>query len=229
LPDRDQYLDFIRTYSVKQAGEVQTLAFRVPEFSTVADHVGLGDFGAATFLNNEHISAEREDALSYCAPEEPQLFVFRSAGINEANCRNFGFPREVCDLAEFGLAPLDWLPDWHNLFRGTDYDLGIFWEFPYLLRMDYELSAAGSVTAFGFSVPFGVAENGQSYYGSQVWTKEEFSLEEILTQCTRFCDHPTFDSAGVYHVTDPFRTTYARDCYVPNFPAPGDSGFPFDP
>ena len=64
---------------------------------------------------------------------------------------------------------------------------------------------------------------------SAAYSRMVLSLENLLTQCRRFCDHPTFDSAGVYHVTDPFRTTYAQACYLPDYPALGDSGFPSDP
>ena len=62
-----------------------------------------------------------------------------------------------------------------------------------------------------------------------MWLEEEFSLAETLTQCERFCDHPTFDAAGIYQINDDFRTAYAAACYTPNFPRRGDSGFPSDP
>jgi hypothetical protein len=136
---------------------------------------------------------------------------------------------DLCAAAQLGVAPLQSLGDWHTTFGEDSYELGIFWEFPFLLRMQYELVAAGSVSAFGFSVPFGFASNEESYYGTEIWTVDEFSLADTLTQCLRFCDHPTFDSAGVYHVRDTFRSTYARSCYVPRYPQPGDSGFPLDP
>jgi hypothetical protein len=105
----------------------------------------------------------------------------------------------------------------------------MFWEFPYLLRMEYKASVAGAISAFGFSVPFGLNSEAESYYGSAMWTVDEFSLENNLVQCDRYCDHATFDSAGVYHVTDDFRSTYADTCYLPDYPAPGDHGFPLDP
>jgi hypothetical protein len=236
LPSREDYLEFIDTYSVAQAGEVQSLTFRTPQFATIADHVAVGEFGAATFLNNEHINADADDAFSYCTGEE-QRFLFRSelmangefAETLAENCDELGLPRDVCAAGELGLAPLEWLPDWHNVFGEGTYDLGIFWDFPFLVRMEYETVAAGAVTAFGLSVPFGISSPASEDLGTSVWTQDEFSLEKTLAQCSRFCDHPTFDSAGVYHVTDPFRATYAHNCYLPSYPTLGDSGFPFDP
>lgn len=237
LPSRDQYLDFVDTYSDAQAGSVRSLSFRTPEFAAIADHVDVGGFGVATFLNNERISADADDAFSYCVGEEFQPFVFRTdfmasegfAELVDQGCEELGLDASLCAVGELGLASIDQLPEWHDTFREDSYELGIFWEFPYLLRMEYELVAAGSVSAFGLSVPFGIASPAESYYGAPLWTQDEFSLAENLKQCLRFCDHPTFDSAGVYHVTDPFRTTYAHNCYLPIYPKPGDSGFPLDP
>ena len=115
------------------------------------------------------------------------------------------------------------------MFREGSYELGLAWDFPFLLHLDYETYVAGSMTAFGLSVPFGVQATGESYLGTSMWTTDTFPLDEDLTQCTRYCDHPTFDSAGVYQVTSPFRSTYATTCYLPRYPALGDSGFPLDP
>ena len=237
LPSRSLYLDFIDTYSEAQAGRVLSLTFRAPEFATTSDHVDIGDFGAATFLDDEFISVGTEDAFSYCVGEEYQLIVFRSeimqsehfAALIAQECTTGGIPEEICAWAQLGMLPIDWLSQWHGWFSESNYEIGVFWEFPFLLRMEFELFTAGAVSAFGLSVPFGIGQTGETYLGSYMWTTEELSLEELLTQCTRFCDHPTFDSAGVYQVADPFRTTYAASCYLPSYPTPGQGGFPLDP
>jgi hypothetical protein len=237
LPPRDQYLDFIDTYSVAQAGDVTSLSLRTPEFATTADHVALGDYGVVTFPNDEVISAETADAFSYCVTDEPYVFVFRSDVMQSPTfarrlvreCARGTLSREICDTAGLGLLPIQFLPEWHDHFGESNYDLGLGWDFPFLVHMEYETYAAGALTAFGLSVPFGVAQDGESYLGTSMWTTDTFSLEEALTQCTRFCDHPTFDSAGVYQVSAPFRSTYADSCYLPDYPALGDSGFPLDP
>lgn len=237
LPSREQYLEFVDTYSEAQAGEVTGMSLRTPEFATTAEHVPLGDYGVATFLNDEAVSAEADDAFSYCATDDPAVIVFRSAFMeSEAfqallaqNCESGGLPEDLCSYGALGLLPLALLPSWHAAFPEASYALGLFWDFPFLLHLDFETSAAGSVTAFGFSVPFGIAANGESYLGTAMWTTDTFSLAETLTQCTRFCDHATFDSAGVYQVAAPFRTAYATSCYLPDYPEPGDGGFPLDP
>lgn len=254
LPSREQYLDFIDKYSVAQAGRVERLSFRTPEFATIADHIPVGDFGAATFLNNERIGADADDAFSYCAGEGLQLVVFRSELMSDVRFEpptdtatntdtepvgppdtggpgpGIGPAPDTGGTGEEILAlPIELLPQWHDKFRESNYELGIFWEFPFLVRMEYRIVQAGSVSAFGLSVPFGFASPAESYYGTEVWTRDAFPLADNLLQCTRFCDHPTFDSAGVYHVTDAFRSTYAQACYLPAYPALGDSGFPLDP
>ena len=88
---------------------------------------------------------------------------------------------------------------------------------------------AGSATALGVSIPFGVGNPAENTYGGQVWDQTSFALDDVLLQCRRFCDHPTFDQVGVYNVRSPFDPTYARTCYRPLYPMPPDGGFPFDP
>jgi hypothetical protein len=237
LPSRSMYLDFIEAYSKSQAGEVQELRYRTPEFATTSDHVDLDEYGVVTFLNDEIISADYDDAFSYCPDGDPQRVVFRSEGMQSEEvlaiiaqqCRDGELPQSFCATATQGLLPLNYLPEWHDVFGEETYELGIYWDFPFLLRMKYEVVSAGNVSAFGLSVPFGVANNGRSFLGTALWTNDELPLDERLKQCRRFCDHPTFDSAGVYHIQAPFRTAYASSCYLPAFPAPGDGGFPLDP
>ena len=146
-----------------------------------------------------------------------------------AQCESLGLPPSQCDIASAGVLTLDFLPEWHATTGETRYELGLFWDFPFLLRMEYETFAAGAATAFGVSVPFGFRQEAEQVYGSYQWEQEVADLSELLTECTRFCAHPTFDSAGVYHITDPFTPTYLTTCYLPDYPEPGDGGFPIDP
>jgi hypothetical protein len=237
LAPRDQYLEFLETFTKAQAGNATSLTFLTPRFATTTDHVDYGDFGVVTFFNEEHISASPSDAFSYCAQDDVQLFAFRTGLLQNPKfqklitkgCDYGKIPTELCDFALQGVLPIELLPDWHNTIQESSYELGMFWDFPFLTRMEYETVSAGSIGAFGLSVPFGFAADGESFYGTQLWTQDTFSLEDLLSQCRRFCDHPTFDSAGVYHITDPFRDAYAASCYAPAFPSPGDSGFPDDP
>ncbi|MBX2799674.1 MAG: hypothetical protein KTR31_18495 [Myxococcales bacterium] len=237
LPPRDQYLDFIDEFSVAQAGEMTSVRYLAPEFATTSDHIDVGEFGVVTFPNGERISADVDDAFSYCAPEEFQQIVFRSELLANDKfqklllkaCYTGQIEGPLCDFVGVGALPIEMIGEWHAQLPEANYDLGLLWEFPFLLRMEYEAVGAASVTALGLTVPFGIASPAESFFGTQIWLQDEFPLDPALTQCTRFCDHPTFDSAGVYHVTDPFRTTYAMDCYQPSFPMLGDPGFPLDP
>lgn len=211
LTTRSQYLNFIDTYSVAQAGRMKSLKFLAPERSTLSENVAVGEFGAVTFFDDETISAEPDDAFSYCALDAiAAIVVFRS----DAN----PVPLPIAEL-----------PAVHRDAPEASYQLGLFWEFPFLLRLQYEVTVAGAATAVGATVPFGISGTNRSYYGAELWRTGVFPLDTTLEQCTRFCDHPTFDSAGVYNILADFRDSYAFTCYEPRFPRPDDGGFPLDP
>lgn len=210
LPTRGQYLDFIDKYSEAQAGKVTALRFLAPERTPTSRDVPLGDVGIATFFNSEIVSAQPTDAFSVCPSEALQLVVFQVPGAADP-------------------LPLDALPELHEGDPQATYALGRAWDFPFLTRMDYQITLAGSATAFSLSVPFGISGSTTDFHGSQLWTEEELRLGDAFLQCSRFCRHPTFDSAGVYNVLDPFEPGYRHRCYAPRYPRPGDGGFPDDP
>jgi len=211
LSTREQYLNFVDKYGVSQAGRMKDLTFLAPERSTLSENVPAGEFGVITFFDDESFSAEPDDAFSFCALDPvSSIIAFRTDA----------------DPVPFGLGAL---PTVHAENPQPSYQLGIFWEFPFLLRLKYEVTVAGAVTAVGATVPFGVSGTNRSYYGAELWRTGLFPLDETLLQCDRFCDHPTFDSAGVYNVRSLFRDAYADQCYTPRFPLPDDGGFPRDP
>ena len=212
LPTRAQYLTFIGKYSDAQAGRVRELRFLAPERTPISQNVQIGDFGVATFFNNELLTAAPDDAFSYCRSEDPRAssVVFRTA-------------------PSAAPLPLQRLPEVHKERPQSAYALGLAWDFPFLLRLEYEVFIAGAASAFSFTVPFGVSSSEQAYYGTELWQGGEFPLGNTLLQCSRFCGHPTFDSAGVYNVGTSFRGGYRQQCYRPRYPALGDGGFPLDP
>lgn len=212
LPTRTQYLNFIDKYSDDQAGHTVSLTFLAPERTPSSENVRVGDFGVATFFNNEAVSAAPEDAFSYCAGGDE-----RSEGVV------FRVPPDEDPL------PLSALPQVQQVSPQPFYPLGLLWDFPYLSRLEYEVTIAGAASAFSLTVPFGISSTSEKYFGTELWSSGDFPLSNTLTQCTRFCDHPTFDSAGVYQVLAPFRVAYADTCYRPLYPALTDGGFPRDP
>ena len=212
LPTRDQYLKFVSKYTEAEVGAVKSLTFLAPERTPISDNVPVGDFGFASFFNDETISAAPGDVFSFCngGDKGSENIVFHVAGLHT--------PHLLSDLPKIqATSPL------------APYYLGIAWGFPFLTRISYENVVAGSATAFSFSVPFGFKSTQKLSFGATVWGAAEFPLSHTLLQCTRFCDHPTFDSDGVYNVRSPFRTTYQNRCYTPAYPTASEGGFPRDP
>jgi hypothetical protein len=212
LPTRRQFRTFVDTFGVGQAGRMLSLDFVAPVRTPLSFDVDLDGAGVATFFNNEAVTADDGDAFSFCFDEAAGPVVFIP-------------PEELSALP----LPLELLPEVHAAFGQTRYALGLAWDSPFLMTMEYEVVAAGAVTAAGFTVPFGLASPAEGFEGSPLWFGDEVDLREILQRCDRFCRHPTFDSAGVYNVLSLFADTFRNQCYTPRFPRRGDGGFPDDP
>jgi hypothetical protein len=212
LPTRDQYETFVMKYSAAEVGQTLALTFRAPEVTPVSRIVPVGDFGVVTFFNDEIFTAAPGDAFSFCQTADmfSQLVVYEG--------KDYPNP-----------APISALPMLHAMFPDSPYSLGLAWDFPFLTRLEYQHIAAGNASAFTVTIPFGITTQGQAYYGTQLWQQDSFDISSSLAQCTRFCDNPTFDSGGVYNVLQPFRSTYAMQCYRPLFPVPPGEAFPLDP
>lgn len=235
LPPRDRYLSFVDDYSVNQAGSVETLTFRVPEFAADGDHLELPGYGVATFEPGTLITASPEQEFSYCVPENPDPVVFRTPFLQDPDILGYLYEQcefgvldeEMCSYLGAGIMPIEYLGTWHAAVPEGQYELGLAWDFPFLLQIDYRSVIAGSATALGVSVPFGIGNPATDIYGGYIWQQDRFELDSLL-QCTRFCDHPTFDPVGSYQVNRDF-SVFRRGCYLPTFPRLTDGGFPFDP
>ncbi|MCA9546723.1 MAG: hypothetical protein KC613_20095, partial [Myxococcales bacterium] len=211
LPDRQRFLDFLDTYSEAEAGEVRTLTYQAPELPPNAEHVQVDPLGTATFFNDEAIATEPGQTFSYCqVDDEYPGVVFRSEATGQ-------------------MLPVALLPAWHLVFAERRYELGLVWDFPFRLVMEYVQYGALAVSAFSASLPLGIGVDVTQEYGSALWDSGEFPLARTLLQCDRWCGHPTFDAGGVYQINDGFSPTYLTRCYAPDFPQRGDGGFPRDP
>lgn len=213
LPTRARYLNFIKNNPPENAGKMKRLRFLVPGRSPLSEDVAVGNYGKATFFNNDQVTVNPGEALSYCFDSSVSNVYFRTKLA----------PTVALPLSGIGLA--------HRQAPQTSYDLGLFWEFPFLLRLEYEAMLAGRVNVIAASVPFAISNTSAMAYGPAVWEQPEFNLKKALTLCTRFCSHPTFDSAGVYNVQTKFNHDFAAQCYAPALPS-GEAlagGFPNDP
>lgn len=219
LPTRAQLLTFVDRYSEAQAGRVLSLRFQAPQRTTTSRDVPVGAFGVATFFNEETLTVQAEQSFSFCQPSDEDAALDVGAVVFQ------GLGTDVDPTVR----PLAELPAFHLEYPDADVALGVLWDFPFLTRMRYESSLAGAATALDVTIPFGVADQTSSYLGAPMWDAEDFVIGDALLRCARFCGHPTFDSAGIYQVQQPFDEVYLGLCYRPMFPTVNDGGFPSDP
>lgn len=213
LPSRQSWDDFVSRFSAANGGRMTSLDALAPQRTAVSTDLPLGDYGWVTFFNNERVSANATEAFSYCNIDsnDASRIYFRSSAAPDKPL------------------PLSNLPSVHATAALPSYELGLAWDFPFLLRLAYESFVAGSANAVVASVPFGISFSQQQSYGSAGWTQQEFKVAGSLLQCTRFCSHPYFDEKGIYNVRGSWRDNLMVSCYRPFFPRPSDGGFPVDP
>lgn len=216
---------------------------RAPLSTPETRRIPVGDFGVATFYDGETLSAEPEQRFSYCADKAPQTpLAFRLPALDEpteptdgageaAGPSETGETGEVDAQATEQALPLVLFPGLHRKLQLGAYDLGLLWDFPFLFSFQYKTFVSGRVRSFGVSVPFGLENRSTEAYGSAIWSQQSFDVGEVLLKCTRYCTHPTFDSAGVYNVLLTFEEGYEQRCYRPRLPGAvfGQESAPNDP
>jgi len=226
LATRRQFLNYVARYGEGAVGETTGITVLAPRRSAdardvvVGDRFGFGDLldplspfsstDIATFFDDEYLTVLPDEALSVCAGDASGHVVAQA------------------DLAEEPL-PLDALPARHADDPRPRYQLGLRWDGAFYLRFDYRAVLGTTTEVVGLTLPFSPSLPGNVSFREQLWTAATFDLRDELTKCRRFCDHPTFDSAGIYQVQALFAPTYQNDCYAPRFPTPDDGGFPDDP
>lgn len=223
LPSRENYDAFAEKYGTAYLGSVKSLSSKSPLRTAESENVPVGPFEMATYFDDERISAGANASFSYCETENSLGWnlVFRSA-------------------LDGSTRPLAAIADWHAATPEAVYGLGLLWDSTFYLELKYGTFAVAQPEQQNTTVldqelelkvtlPLGPEVPGVLYPFGDQWTAQEFDLRDVLLRCTRFCDHPTFDSLGIYQVRQTFRRTYPNACYAPTFPAIWEGGFPLDP
>jgi hypothetical protein len=236
LASRRQFLNFVALHGADAVGETRAITLLAPRRGADARDVTLGAFDelrpppldptdpvrpddpsglfaptdVATFFDDEVLTVLPDEALSVCAGEASAHVVTQAT------------------LAEVP-QPLGDLPDRHATDPQPRYLLGLRWDGAFYIRFDYAFVIATATEVVGLTLPFAPSFPGQVSFREELWTAATFDLRDELTKCRRFCDHPTFDSVGIYQVRAPFSPTFHNGCYRPRFPTPADGGFPDDP
>jgi hypothetical protein len=227
LATRRQFANYVARYGEGAVGETTKLTLLAPRRGADARDViigdGVDDLGGildpfspfsssdiATFFDDEYLTVLPEESLSVCSGDASGNVVVQAS------------------LDEMPSA-LDALPSRHASDPRPRYQLGLRWDGAFYLRFDYRAVIGTTTEVVGLTLPFSPSLPGSVSFREDLWTAASFDLRDELSKCRRFCDHPTFDSAGIYQVLVPFSPGYQNDCYAPRFPTPADGGFPDDP
>jgi hypothetical protein len=227
LATRRQFTNYVARYGENAVGETTRITVLAPRRGADARDVPLGtslvdteevidpfspfsSTDIATFFDDEILTILPEEALSVCAGGASGTVVVQAATDEPPQ-------------------PLDALPARHAVDPRPRYQLGLRWDGAFYLRFDYRAVIGTTTEVVGLTIPFSPSLPGSVSFREELWTAASFDLRDELQKCRRFCDHPTFDSAGVYQVQTAYSPGYQNDCYAPVFPTPDDGGFPDDP
>jgi hypothetical protein len=218
LPGRKEYEDFIKKYGETNSGKMTKFQTLAPQNTAQTKVIPFRfqdelPLGVASFFDQEVVSVEENQYFSYCPSSTFQIsLLYKNALTNQIP------------------VPLEALSTAHLLSPQPLYDLGIYWDYPFLLSIKFDSPLALDIGGSSAIVPFGIPNSNRRNYGVN-WLQEGFEVGDKLKLCKRFCTHPPFDSAGVYNVQTQWHNSYVRSCYQPKFPEgfPGEKSNPYDP
>ncbi len=95
--------------------------------------------------------------------------------------------------------------------------VGIEWEFPFLISVEYREKLSGTILGF---VPFSATGKTNKLLGEPKWNRANWDLGSYFQKCDQFCDHPFFDSAGTYQVSTSWRADRLGNCPITDAPTP---------
>lgn len=163
----------------------------------------VGEFSLISYHDHDRVSASQSQAFSYCHLGDPYGIL--------AFYREDGDSSLALSLSGIGIA--------HNKSEHEyTYNLGVSWQFPLLVQMDYQTEINGTLADGLVTIPFGLSPSEQDVLGDKVWELSEVSTAGALFKCERFCDFPAFNSAGIYEMAYPWRERYDTSCYQPQIP-----------
>ncbi len=172
---------------------------------------GPGYFG--TFYTGDVLNLLATDRLSYCNKNDSVgNFAFLTAPDNDQP----GLP---------AIGPLAGLSRNHELRnKDSTYNIGMTWTNPFLVALDIRQKIkVNAIVKFILNIPD--ALQSQQSFGETLWYQGSYSYDAVLTRCSRYCEHPAYDSTGIYHYESTWNQEYGTRCYEPKIPvAPAVGG-----
>jgi len=194
------------------ASDVNSLLVRDPRlevraFSTNENTAHIPQ-GTATFFDGQRVSLKPGEGLRYCGNrdpiqlgdslavrmQDPESGVVRDGTLGEASRHLLGGEKVL------------------------NVNFGMIWRYPFVGGVSYKAPLEGKIFSF---IPVSASYTASDPFGDQKLTKPKWDVGALLQKCTRFCDHPMFDEAGVYQAGVSWRSGAAVNaCLEPHLPEP---------
>jgi hypothetical protein len=205
FPTLDAYENHVRELGDRGWSRNPELSFQ--SVLTDVNSVNLPD-QTVTFFDGERLTLQKGEGLRVCRERDEE-------GILD----NLMFRVTV----EGGEAPMLRSPnDLQGFARSvaakTNLEVGIGWEQPFWGGLSFEIPVEGKVLSV---IPLNFSARERQKMGDGKWQRSLWPVGALLQKCTKYCDHPYFDEAGVYQVSSTWRGSWTA-CPRPRYPEPNE-------
>jgi hypothetical protein len=204
FPTVDTYMDYVRKYGDR--GQSKNGQFVVRSVRTNANSLtDSADGRLYTFFDGQRLSLNANERLKFCRDRDGESLL-------DALAFRYSPPSGGADQ----ILKVDQA---QTLMSGSveaaSVNVGVWWESPFLGGFSFDTPASGKVFS---RIPISRTFRSSEKLGDERWSKEGFDLTPMLQKCTRYCDHPYFDEAGVYQIRDSW--TAVGRCPSPKYQEP---------
>jgi hypothetical protein len=197
FPSLENYTDYVKEYGDTGLARSPDLTFSSPQL-TVNSQVEKST--NITFFDAERFSLTAGEYAKVCGDRlDPDVLSF--------------FVRTPDQPASVPSIPLyDMNGEWLSDDADGEYRIGIQWEFPYWGGVRYNSALTGKVVTV---VPFQQSFKAFEQLGDPKWVTDSWKFGKYVQKCSKYCDNPMFDEAGIYQPNNLWRTAFDDRCPLP--------------
>jgi hypothetical protein len=197
LPSLADYKRYVKEYGDAGLARNPDLAFYSPLLSANSQ---VEVESRITFFDSQRFSLAAGEYAKVCSERLDRA-------VTSFYVRTPDQPKSIESIPLFDMNA-SWLSD----DAQGEYRIGIEWEFPYWGGIEYTSALTGKVVTV---VPFQRSFKSYEALGDPKWQTETWNFGKYVQKCSKYCDNPAFDEAGIYQPQSVWRVPTLDRCQIP--------------